>query len=111
MNCDNCNYKLEEKRFYCLTCEVSLCERCELLTAHEHPMLKVPSNYSQKQLKDIKMIYESQKSSSRDLEKKVELLKNVLGNTYPDEFYQKFANQYQYMVLKDFGIKLHEIFG
>lgn len=109
--CDRCHnpYLSCEQKYFCLECVCTICHKCELVTAHEHIMLKVDSKTPQKELLQVMKLYRLSNQTKSDNESKVEFLKVILGEGYKEEFYDNFVANYENLSLQKFQEKVVSI--
>lgn len=115
VRCDNCNKNpLEGRRFKCLQCsDYDLCEACEALNEHRHPMIRFSEPTNRDFAEQITQLYviKSRLAKESEDEIKIRVLKNLAGDKYPQTFYTEFIAKRKKQSLEDFIDDVVKIFG
>lgn len=115
VSCDHCKKaNIIGKRFKCLECwDFDICEACEALNVHTHPMMRVMTTGSTEDMIELNKVYRLRKKLDKKADKEVkkEFLKILTKNGYGDTFYEHMVANYSSQTLEQFMMEMIKIFA
>ena len=112
--CRNCSQSLSKHNIYhCLSCkEFYLCEACEQIINHPHPMLFMKKSDSA-QIQSVFLIHQELLVKKRNMNSscKYEILRHLFGERFHEDDLQKIAKRYSQLSNAEFLTKVDAMFG
>jgi len=95
--CNICGIDVVGKRYKCLICiDYDECSECELFSKHKHPMMRLLVPMNNKKAEKVSELFRFKLNSDfgkiGDFRFRINLLRNLTNNHYPEKFYVKLVN-------------------